>query len=83
MEHLQQDFLNSRFEEQGGIFYFIGGLLSKESLEDLIKRIQLLADEFNLLNHQDTLLPFDKKLVHGLYVAIRPWKPHVFDHLRR
>ncbi|MEE9424454.1 MAG: helix-turn-helix transcriptional regulator [Methylococcales bacterium] len=83
VEHLQQDFLNSRFEEEGEIFYFFGGLLSKESREVLIKRIQLLADEFNELNRQDAQIPFDKKLVHGLYVAIRPWKPRVFDHLRR
>lgn len=82
-ERLQQDFLNSRFEEQGESFYFLGGLLSNESRDILIKRIQLLVDEFNILNRQDAQLSFDKKPVHGLYVAIRPWKPRVFDTLRR
>lgn len=82
-EHLQKDFLNSRFEEQGGSFHFLGGLLSKESREIMIKRIQSLADELNVLKHQDAQLPFDQKPVHGLYVAIRPWKPSVFNHFRR
>ncbi|MEE9395808.1 MAG: helix-turn-helix transcriptional regulator [Methylococcales bacterium] len=81
--NLQQDFLNSRFEDRGESFYFLSGMLSEESRNALIKRLQQLAGEFNTLNRQDAQIPFDQRLGHSLFLAIRPWRADVFDQWQR
>ncbi len=81
--YLQQDFLSSRFEEHRESFHFLSGMLSEESCDLLIKRLEQLAGEFNMLNRQDAQIPFEEKLGHGLFLALRPWQADVFDQWRR
>lgn len=81
--HLQQDFLNSRFEEQQETFYFLSSLLSGNSHTILSKRLKQLAGEFNALNRDDATVPFNQKFGHGLFLALRPWRADVFDQWKR
>lgn len=81
--HLQEDFLKSRFDEQGECFMFVAGMLAQISADTLIKRLQQLAGEFNNLKQQDSTLPTGQRKGYSLFLAIRPWRPDVFDRLRR
>lgn len=81
--HLQEEFFKSRFDRRGEFFVFFSGMLSRSSADALIKKMKALAREFNELNHQDKALPLGERFGSSMIVAIRPWRPRVFDQIRR
>ncbi len=82
-EHLQQDFLQSRFDKQEETFQFPSGMLSKSSCEQFNRRIKQLVQDFHALNEQDRSLPLTERFGYSLFLAFRPWRPDVFEKMRK
>jgi len=81
--HLQDDFLASRFDKTDETFQFPSGMLSKSSCEHFNQRIKKLVQDFHLLNEQDRGLPLTERFGYSLFLAFRPWRPDVFEKMRR
>ena len=72
-QHIQSQFLTSRFNKEFEQRDFVFGLLSDSSLQFMRQKLDLLSHEFNQLHRQDLSLPFSQKKHAGLLLAIRPW----------
>jgi transcriptional regulator with XRE-family HTH domain len=82
-EHLQEDFLKSRFDHKSELFQFPSGMLSLASRDLFRRRIVQLVQEFHALVEQDRDLPLKERFVYSLLLAFRPWKPDAFEEFRR
>ena len=82
-EHLQKEFLKSRFDNREETFQFPSGMLSHASCEQFNRRIKQLVQDFHSLNEQDRTLPVKERVGYSLFLAFRPWRPDVFEKLRR
>jgi transcriptional regulator with XRE-family HTH domain len=82
-KHLQEDFLKSRFDNREETFQFPSGMLSHASCEQFNRRIKQLVQDFHSLNEQDRSLPMKERVGYSLFLAFRPWRPDVFEKLRR
>ena len=82
-EHMKQDFFNERFQAQNEAMMFAPGMLSEESSQVMIKKMEQLVSEFNAINRLDTRLPAYQRSAYSMVVALRPWKPNVFAGLRK
>lgn len=81
--HLQKDFLQSRFDNEEDMLSFPSGMLSKASRDQLTRRISQLEQDFHRLNQQDRAKPLVERVGYSLLLAFRPWRPDVFEKLRR
>jgi len=81
--HMREDFLKSRFDAEGEGFLFISGMLSRSSNEVLRKKFEQLAAEFDDLNRQDRRLPIAQRFGSSMILAMRPWRPAVFERFLR
>lgn len=82
-KHVQNEFFHSRFNGPGEARLFLTGMLSRRSNEEIRRRMEKLAMEFNLLHREDETLPLDQRFGSSLVLAMRPWEVQVFDALRR
>jgi len=81
--NLQEDFLKSRFDEHNESFQFLSGMFSRACADQVRQRLQQLAREFHQYNQQDRGKPIDERDGYSLFLAFRPWRPDVFEKLRR
>lgn len=81
--HLQEDFLQCRFDKAEETFQFPSGMLSKSSCDHFNRRIKQLVQDFHLLNEQDRSLPLTERFNYSLLLAFRSWRPGVFEKMRR
>ena len=58
-------------------------LIAEEGIEKLLKKMEYLVAEFNELNEQDKDLPLEQRFASSMIMAIRPWRPTVFERFRR
>jgi DNA-binding Xre family transcriptional regulator len=82
-KHVQNEFFHSHFNEPGECRLFLTGMLSRRSNEEIRRRMEKLAMEFNLLHREDEALPLDQRFGTSMVLAMRPWEVQVFDALRR
>lgn len=80
---LQEDFLQSRFDELNESFQFLSGMFTQACAGEVRQRLQQLAREFHQYNQQDRDKPIDTREGYSLLLAFRPWRPDVFEKLRR
>ena len=80
---LQSDFLNNSFTEKYHQHYFLTGVLSEDAMEALNERLVCAFNDFQILNQQESHIEVRQRQVCSLLIAFRPWKPAVFDKLRR
>ncbi|MCW8928768.1 MAG: helix-turn-helix transcriptional regulator [Gammaproteobacteria bacterium] len=81
--NLQEDFLKSRFDKKEETLQFPSGLLSRASCDLFNRRIKQLIQEFHTLNEQDRSLPLSERVGYSLLLAFRPWRPYIFEKMRR
>jgi hypothetical protein len=62
---------------------FISGMLSRSSNEVLRKKFEQLAAEFDDLNRHDRRLPIAQRFGSSMILAMRPWRPAVFERFLR
>ena len=80
---VQNDFLQSRFDQSGELMMFVSGMLSRSSNAAIQSRIRRLAAELAEQHHQDLALPLAERFGTSLILAIRPWAPESFKRLQR
>ena len=82
-KELQGQFLKSRFSGVNSQRRFLFGLLSEQSIQILMNKIQVLEKEFTELLRKDAKLPFEKRHSVGFMLALRPWQADLFNSLMR
>ena len=80
---VQSEFMSSHFTRAGELRVYMMGMLSKNSLNTLRNKIEMLAREFSSLQQDDSRLPARSRFNTGLMLAIRPWELSVFAELTR
>lgn len=80
---VQSEFMSSHFIRAGELRIYMMGMLSKNSLNTLRNKIEMLAREFSSLQQDDSRLPARSRFNTGLMLAIRPWELSVFAELTR
>lgn len=82
-ERMKQDFFDGNFQANNEAIMFVPGMLSETSCKTVLKKIEQLASEFNVINHQDAGLPIEQRSAFSMVIAMRPWKPGIFSKLRK
>ena len=82
-KHVQNEFFRSHFEAAGEARIFMTGMLSHHANEEIIKRMEKLALEFNTLHREDEHISLEQRYGTSLVLAMRPWEPKVFEEVRR
>jgi DNA-binding Xre family transcriptional regulator len=80
---IQNDFLRSRFDQEGELMLFVSGILSRSSNTVIQSRMRRLAAELAELHHQDLSSPRRERFGTGLILAMRPWTPQSFERFSR
>lgn len=80
---VQSNFLASGFNQASQHKLFRVGMLSPESRNKLIEKLEKVAREFNDLHELDSHLPVGKRNGSGIMLAIRDWEFSVFKDMRR
>ena len=80
---IKRDFLASRFTDSTEHLRFVGGLISRDSVLRLHRRIDQLCDELDDCIQGDADLPVEEKMGVGGVFALRPWELPAFTRLRR
>lgn len=79
LQHVQQEFFKSRFDDEGEKLVVLNGLLSKASNAEFQKKMQKLAREFNELMQSDAALPMDERHGTTMVMAMRHWQYALFQ----
>lgn len=82
-ERMKQDYFEGNFQAENEAIMFVPGMLSDTSCKTMLKKIEQLVSEFNVINHQDAGLPIEQRSAFSMVVALRPWKPSIFSKLRK
>lgn len=82
-KHLQEEFLANRFDQPGSNLQFLAGMLSRKSIETILRKMKLLAKDFDQCNQQDSSLCLEHRHGYSLMLAMRPWQPDVFEQFKR
>ncbi|WP_455209173.1 helix-turn-helix domain-containing protein [Kaarinaea lacus] len=82
-EQIQREFFDATFSNENEIRLFLTGMLSRNSTEHLLKKLNDLAKEFSTALDEDLSLPVEKRRNAGMVIAFRPWELSVFSSLRR
>lgn len=82
-EHMQADFLNSDFLSEDAKHYFLTAMLTKETAREFAQRIEEVVTEFKVRNLEDMHESLEKREIYSMLLAIRPFRSHAFDMLRR
>lgn len=77
------EFLRTRFDEPGEHRRFVGGMLSRASVEKLRTQMDELLRSFDELVEADLKLPVADRYGISLLLAMRPWEFSAFTALRR
>ena len=80
---VQSEFMGSSFTHAGELRIYLIGMLSRNSLNTLRNKMQLLAREYSALQQDDARLPARSRFNTGFMLAIRPWELSVFAEMKR
>jgi hypothetical protein len=81
--NVQNEFMSSSFTHAGELRIYLIGMLSRNSLNTLRNKIQLLAREYSALQQDDARLSARSRFNTGFMLAIRPWELLVFAKMKR
>ena len=80
---IQQDFFSTRFDRDDHKLIVLNGMLSSASNHELQRKMERLAQEFDLLNGEDAALALGEKHGCTVLLALRDWHYQTFASLRR
>lgn len=84
VQSIQQAYLQDNSEDKRNHFRFVWGMLAKESVDELNRKIARLIDEYLKIAEQDQRIPVDNKLTSSLLIMFRAdWQPAPFKKLLR
>jgi DNA-binding Xre family transcriptional regulator len=82
-EQIQREFFSSAFARPDEERLFLTGALSRNAIEQLLRKLNNLAKEFAELHSEDMSLPMEERNNFGLVLALRPWELGAFSSLKR
>ncbi|MBD8526657.1 helix-turn-helix domain-containing protein [Pseudomarimonas arenosa] len=82
-KRLLPEYFAAPFEDEPSQLILLSGMLSERAAHHLQRRMQELAEEFDLLLAQDAALPADQRQGLSLVFACRPWSLNLFDRYRK
>jgi DNA-binding Xre family transcriptional regulator len=77
------EYLRNSFRAPGENMKFVGGLLSRASLQRLHQSVDKLAREFDELVEADAVLPLSERNSCAALLAVRPWEFSQFARFKR
>lgn len=84
LQSILSSYLCSGIRDEGNHLRFVWGMLAKESIDELNRKIHRLLDEYMQIAGQDARIPVENKLSSSLLVMFREdWEPDTFLQLRR
>lgn len=84
VQSILQDYLKSSVQNSGNHFRLVWGMLTKESAEELNRKIHRLIDEYLQIAEQDRRIPVSEKMTSSLLVMFREdWEPQIFQQEMR
>ena len=78
-----QESFNTRFKQDDECLIVMNGMLCAHSNGEFQRKLKRLAREFEILNYEDTALPFEKRNGVTLVMALRHWRYGLFQPLLR
>jgi DNA-binding Xre family transcriptional regulator len=82
-QHMQSDFMNSRFHSNDELFICKSGMLTPEANRLLQREMRKLADKFLEYNNEEIAKPLSERDGSALLIALRPWAPRIFDKYKK
>jgi DNA-binding Xre family transcriptional regulator len=82
-EHIGQEYFNSAFKGEHQSLRVLNGTLTKQSAMEFQRKLDRLAQEFSVINSEDSSLPFEERRGMTLVMAMRNWDYGLFEHLIR
>ena len=83
VERLRDEFLHHDFNRSSEVWMMLSGMLSHASVRKLGDHARRIEREFKDLNETDMHLPLEQRQQVSMIIAMRPWRPGVFQKLRR
>lgn len=84
VQSIQQAYLQENVDNASNHFRLVWGMLAKESVDELNRKIARLIDEYLKIVEQDVRIPVDDKLTSSLLIMFREdWQPAPFKQLKR
>jgi DNA-binding Xre family transcriptional regulator len=77
------EFLETQFDAAGERMHFVGGMMSRASINRMHELMEGLARELDGLVKQDLHLPVRERFGVSLFMGLRPWEFSEFTRLRR
>ncbi len=78
-ESILQTYVHSGLQGNGNHFRFEWGMLTKESVDELNRKIHRLLDDYMHIAQQDARIPVENKLTSSLLIMFREdWEPESF-----
>ena len=80
---LLKDFLNDDFDQAEEISEFFIAMLSDESSQKIRENLEKVAIYFRDQNQQNVHQSIEKRKIVSVQLAMRSWKPKMFDSIRK
>ena len=81
--HVQQEFLDARFDAPGELRLYVTAMLSAASIESLNQKLRAIVADIATWQRADATLPSTARHETSLLVAMRDWELSVFRAMRR
>lgn len=78
LKMIQQDFFNAPFEQADHELIVLNGMLSASSNAEFRRKMERLAQEFDVINQEDINLPLPERQGYTVILAMRDWRYKVF-----
>lgn len=79
MQSILKTYLHEGITDTGNHFRFVWGMLAKESVDELNRKIHRLIDDYMKIAEQDVRIPVENKLTSSLLIMFREnWEPDTF-----
>lgn len=77
-QRIASEYFTTRFQDEDECLIVLNGMLSNTSNQAFQRRMQRLAQEFEVLNREDAALAFDQRQGATVILAIRDWRFGLF-----
>jgi len=82
-KNLVKDFLNDDFDQPQEICEFFIAMLSDDSSQKIRDNLEKIAIYFRDQNQQNVHQPIENRKIVSVQLAMRSWKPKMFDSIRK
>lgn len=82
-QHIQSDFVGSNFQGEDELRIYQIGSITRESLKNIMNKMQMITREFAVLQLEDSKHPVSERHNTGLLLSVRFWESEAFASLKR